>query len=220
MNNVLIVQPHSDDALLNCYHILNKEDIRKIIITADGNPNRHSEDIHISKMFKNIVTDCCPVIENENSYYLYWAKNTKLDIDSVLMLMVEKYGEGKIDSLTQWLRTTISDYYKKYPDLIVYCPMGCGHPFHLLINYLLEEEVDYFYRDFPHSYKPKRGLDYFKGMRQKYTSVAGMACNNDWFNKRELFKKIKSGQTGHIFSEPTNFNKAYSEEIYRKRIVK
>jgi len=65
---LLLVQPHSDDILFSCFHLLIKEDVEVQVLTVENDPRRIEEDQKLYD-FLNIPFHHLDLDFKDESYY-------------------------------------------------------------------------------------------------------------------------------------------------------
>lgn len=215
MNKVLIIQPHSDDAILSCSNFIFGQDFKTKVLTVEKNPKRISEDKALSEFigvkYFNLGVE---VIDDYYSeFFKRYGRNAELDDANVVEFYTEKYGKAKIKELRRALTLKIEKYLNR--GYIVLCPLGVGHPFHYLVRYLLRkiESSFVFYREFPHSYKRKA----LTQLNRELDSVELLFNFDDKeVNKLkyDVAQKFYKTQSGFFFYEHSNVEKLYPEEYY------
>ena len=217
---ILVIQPHSDDAILSCAHFLlkNDEDCVVKVLTIEKNEKRIQEDKKISEIIgvKYLNLGINLIDDLYHDFFEEYGKKAVLNDDNVLEFYVNHFGENKIIELSQTLFDKIKSYKDKGYQIL--CPLGVGHPFHYLVRYLLRDiENDFiFYREFPHSYKRKAKNQ----LESELSNLEIFYENSDEeINslKYKIAQKFYKTQSGFFFYEQNNVKKLYPEEFYVKK---
>jgi len=209
---ILIVQPHSDDALLSCYHLFDSTN-KIVILTVEDDQKRISEDKQLQDIFNDVVIDNCKDTV-DGTYSDYWKKHKIFNWREVLKLYIKKYDYGEYKHLKYQLIDKITKCKNK--GFTIFVPFGAGHPFHLIIHKICYNLADYFYRDFPHSYKTQRGLRYFEEQKNNYRLVSSTDVTPFQAEKIRIFGEVYKSQRAFQFYEKNNLEKCYPEEIYER----
>lgn len=215
MKKFLIIQPHSDDAILSCSSFLLNEEFESIVLTVENNCKRIKEDKKLFELieieYKNLDIEL--VDDLYSDFFKEYGKTTVLNIENVSEFYFKKFGIEKIEELCLKLNKEI-DYYKEKGYKIV-CPLGIGHPFHLLVKSLILDTTDFiFYKEFPHSYKKKitAQLEEIMPSLSKYVEVVE---NDDYHQiKFLLAQKFYKSQSGFFFYEKNLIEKKIKEEFF------
>lgn len=216
MDNILIIQPHSDDAILSCANFIFGKNFKTKVLTIERNLKRLSEDKALSKFIgvKYFNLGCDVTEPNGYSeFFKIYGRNTELNDENVWKFYIDKIGKIKLYELKNALLQKVKKYINN--GYIIVCPLGVGHPFHYLIRYFLRdlESSFIFYRDFPHSYKRKAKiqLDEELGKLDLLTTFDDKDINK---LKYELAQKFYKTQSGFFFYEHNNIKKLVPEEYY------
>lgn len=220
LNKVLIIQPHSDDAILSCAKFIFDTSFKTKILTIEQNPSRVEEDDNLYK-FIGINTINLKTKTKDDYYSEFFkvnGRNAVLTDKNVISFYEERIGRDNIRKLKEEIHSVV----EKYIDYgyMILCPLGIGHPYHYLVRYLLRDIEDgfIFYREFPHSYKRKA-----KSQLDSELLVMSMVCDNsdEEINKLKytLAQKFYKTQSGFFFYEHSNIEKLYSEEFFIKDVV-
>lgn len=215
MNKVLIIQPHSDDAILSCSKFIFDEDYKTKVLTVEQNPSRVEEDKNLYS-FIGIETLNLNTKTKDDYYSEFFKENGRdavLSDENVIPFYEERLGADVIAKLKKELIDKVEKYIN-YGYMIL-CPLGIGHPYHYLVRHLLRDiEGEFiFYREFPHSYKRKA-----KTQLEKELEGKALICENsdNEINelKYSLAQKFYKSQSGFFFYEHGNIEKLYPEEFY------
>lgn len=215
MTKVLIIQPHSDDAILSCSNFLFGEDFSTKVLTVEKNDRRLAEDKGLSKFigvkYFNLGIEVFDDYYSE--FFKKYGRGAELSDVNVVPFYTKRLGKEKVKELRKALRAKV----EKYIGLgyIIVCPMGVGHPFHYFVRYLLRkiESGFVFYREFPHSYKKKALNQYNKelGNLELLFNFDDKETNQ---LKYVVAQKFYKSQSGFFFYEHSNVEKLYPEEYY------
>ena len=223
MKKALLIQPHSDDILFSCSHILSGKGKKKFdsveILTVENNPKRLLEDAklleHYPKLKKIHTLD---VQIEDNSYYGYYKLHNEINDEIIIGHLTNYFGEKTLlqitDQLVEFVEEWMKDASQEGFDCTVYCCLGIGHPFHRFVKLVLDEYIDYYYREWPHSYKKRNQPDFkaiVQGMKFAY-EVDDEVMHNEKF---AVAKKIYKTQSGLLFFEQGYIKKMLPEEIYQ-----
>lgn len=214
MRKVLIIQPHSDDAMFNCgkYILSGKYDVE--ILTVENDPRRIKEDENLYGLL-DIPLHHLKIDFIDNSYYGFFKMYKGVDNENAHSYLKEYFGQETLDSIEAALLKFVAKFKKKNPDCIVLAPLGIAHPFHYFVHCILEDEADLFYREFPHSYK-KRSQAQFQSCLQHFGLQKSYGNKEIHDLKFELSKKFYKSQSGLLFFEQGYIKKELAEEFYVK----
>ena len=209
----LIVQPHSDDAILSCSRYLFDDKIEVEVLTVEKNDRRLEEDRKISDLigvkYFNLGVEVTDGYYHD--FFKTFGRNAELNQDNVLNFYAEKFGTDKIVELAERLNEIISAY--KLSGYTILCPLGIGHPFHYLVKILIQDNDKLiYYREFPHAYKRKAELQFVK-------EIDNLSCET--FDDKEISnlkyqiaQKYYRTQSGFFFYEKERIAKNLPEEFY------
>lgn len=215
MDKILIVQPHSDDALFSCAHVLFNKDYDVEVLTVENNPKRVAEDEELYS-FLNVPYYHLNVEFDDQSYYEYFKKFKDVTSDDTRKFFVERFGRQKVDEIRTELRNWITGWLKR-KEYMVLAPWGVGHPFHALVrdvvqNWFCGDNVAY-YRDFPHSYH-KRSKAQLAKQEQEYTLLRSVPVEEFADVKWKLAREFYKSQAVMIYYERLYVKKKLPEEVY------
>lgn len=203
----LIIQPHSDDALLSCFSVIKDCDI----LTIEDNGARRKEDALIKNFFPKVNLKFFPLSLVDTTYKEFWDNHKIYSKHNVVNFLNSIYDIEKIRTIL------ISGPLHNYSN--IYIPLGIGHPFHYLITYCFEEiKGDYnliYYREWPHSYK-RRNKEFISLEVSPYYELIKTESEESLKQKFEIAKTIYKSQSSLFFFEQRNFEN-YKEEFYKKR---
>lgn len=211
--NILLVQPHSDDILFSASKFLFNKDKYgkvKILTIENGNEKRVKEDIELCNLF-DIKFDNLGINFEDDSYYHYYQKHKIFLSENCDEILLDRYGSDFLDELKSKLRK----YVKKHKRLdyeIIVC-FGCGHPMHYFVKECIKDLSDLFYRDFPHSYKRKTKLD--------FENNTEFILESEYFDEDEhkvkfdIAYQIYKTQRSLLFFEKGYIDKKISEQFYK-----
>lgn len=217
MDKVLIIQPHSDDALLSCAKFLLGEDFKCKVLTVEKNDKRLLEDEKVSEFigvkYFNLgveVTD-----DYYSEFFKTYGRNTVLNDENVVGFYKEKLGVDKIKEIRTALKKRVLKYINR--GYIIVCPLGVGHPFHYLVRYILRKIEDgfVFYREFPHAFK-RKALKQLEEYRNGIDLLSKFDDKDINQLKYDIAQKFYKTQSGFFFYEHSNVLKLYPEEFYIK----
>ena len=220
MKKILIIQPHSDDALFSVSHLIfSDRDIS--ILTIENNPKRVSEDEKLyeflGKNYHHLSVDF-----NDQCFYDFHKQYKSLNSKNGNDFLKEYFGEKKLDEIRKSVENFVSNFINKSKGrVVIYVPWGIGHPFHLFIREVIEyafskkQEIR-FYRDFPHSYK-----------RRASQQIAEESLNFDLYKKYpvedfadikwDLARRFYKSQSGLLWFEQGYIKKNLPEEVYVRK---
>jgi hypothetical protein len=215
---LLLIAPHSDDILFSCsYFLLHPEEYECEVLTVENNPKRIKEDEALYS-FLNIPFHHLEVDFDDQSYYGYHKRYKEVTVDESLLYLKEFFGTETLNDIEYQLQEFLAKFLKKHKQYTVVAPWGIGHPFHLYIRYLLEQNVStmWYYREFPHSYK-KRSRVQVEKQQQVYELIHSFPVAEFDDVKWMLAKKMYKSQSGLLFFEQGYIKKQLPEEIYIKK---
>lgn len=214
MKKVLIVSPHSDDAMFNCgkYILTGKYDVE--ILTVENDPKRIQEDKNLYS-FLNIPLHHLEVDFIDNSYYGYFKTFKGVNHNDAHAYLKEYFGQEVLDDVKSSILKFVRKFRKRNEGCIVLAPLGIAHPFHYFVHEVLLEEADLFYREFPHSYK-KRSQQQFNACLAHFGRKYQFDDLDVHEAKFDLSKKFYKSQSGLLFFESGYIKKQLPEEFYVK----
>jgi len=171
---VLIVQPHSDDALISLFTLINNKKNTVHILTIEKDEKRFKEDLKIPLHFSNVTvlpTFGTPTPFSARGAY-YTLRNAKKMTGSDFRRYYSRL--MKTSRYSNWkrkLRKKIRSYINKGFDVIL--PCGIGHPEHWLVTNAVSGINTYFYRDLPHAVKRRN-----KDALEKFIHGKKVVVNN------------------------------------------
>ena len=217
MKKFLIVQPHSDDAILSCSrYLFNQEGWKVRVLTVEKNEKRLAEDAKISEIigvkYSNLGVELMDDLYHD--FFKEYGGNAELKEDNVLEFYVNRLGEEKVVELSTALNEKLDFFRSKGYQII--CPLGVGHPFHYLVRMLIQNTDDFiFYRDFPHSYKRKANAQFVK--ETSALSAPEIFDSKEISElKYEIAQKCYKSQSGFFFYERSKILQNIPEEFYHK----
>ena len=218
MKKFLIVQPHSDDAILSCSrYLFNQEGWKVRVLTVEKNEKRLAEDAKISEIigvkYSNLGVELMDDLYHD--FFKEYGGNAELKEDNVLDFYVNRLGEEKVVELATALNAKLDFFRSKGYQII--CPLGIGHPFHYLVKLLIHNTDDFiFYRDFPHSYKRKANAQFVK--ETSALSAPEVFDSKEISElKYEIAQKCYKSQSGFFFYERGKILQNLPEEFYHQR---
>lgn len=215
IKKVLLISPHSDDALFSCAHALLSDDFITEVLTIENNQKRIEEDKKLYE-FLGIPFNHLTVEFDDQSFYNYHKLYKDFNHEVCMSYLTEFFGEDKLEEIAMALYLFIGDFRKTHPDYLIIAPFGQSHPFHYYIHYLLSDVADFFYREFPHSYKKRAQQQFQESLRgfELYKSVPTVEIHDTKF---ALARKFYKTQSGLLWYEQNYINKMLPEELYVKK---
>lgn len=215
MDKVLIIQPHSDDAILSCFKFISGDGFSAKVLTVEKNDKRLLEDKALSKFIgtKYFSLGVDVMDDYYSEFFRVYGRDAVLSDDNVIPFYKDKLGVDKIKELRKTLKSKVLEYIDR--GYMILCPMGVGHPFHYLVRYLLRsiESVFVFYREFPHSYK-RKAQQQLNGYKKDFDLIATFDEKEDNELKYQIAQKFYKSQSGFFFYEHDNIKKLLPEEFY------
>lgn len=216
----LLIQPHSDDVLFSCSHILFSDKYDCEVLTIENNPKRVAEDTKLYE-FLNLRYNHLNVEFDDQSYYSFHKKYDEVTVENSYEHLQEFFGHGVLDKIESEFVSFLKKFKKKNQEPIVFIvPWGIGHPFHMFVRFICEKHIDekslLFYREFPHSYK-KRSKKQVEKQQKIYELFDEVDVKPFADVKWNLAKKFYKTQSGLMFFEQGYINKQLPEEIYIKK---
>lgn len=212
-NNVLLVQPHSDDIIFSASKYLHNrkkyDDV--IMLTIEHDEDRLKEDIELCNKFDIQLLTLETKVSSKNFHKEYYQQHSTMDDKSAWEFCLNKIGKKEMSNLTNELNELLIMMKPTYQ--IITC-LGVGHPFHFLTTKLTKEHADLFYRDFPHSYK-RRNKEYFNGIVNSEFQLKNTFDINK-FDKFSYVKEYYKSQSSLLFFEKNYIDKMLPEEYYEK----
>lgn len=215
MKKLLIVSPHSDDALFSCAHAFLGSGYEAQVLTIENNPKRIAEDKALYE-FIGVPFHHLKVEFDDQSYYEYFKRFKTVNHTDAMGFLDEYLGTETMREIGDALAKFLNDFKKKNPGYKIVAPLGISHPFHYFIHSLLKGMADYFYREFPHSYK-KRSKTQMEETLLKFELHKSIPVQEIHDVKFDLAKKFYKSQSGLLFFEQGYIKKCLPEEIYVKR---
>lgn len=216
----LAIQPHSDDILFSCSHILFDPDYEVQVLTVENDKRRIEEDKKLYE-FLGIDFHHLNIDFKDESYYGFHKKYKTIDEQNTYEYLNEYFGKNVLNEIEESLSSWITNFLKNNKDFIVIAPWGIGHPFHFFIRDVIQKTVSYmeYYREFPHSYKRRSQLQVEK-QKQQYSLLRSVDVKAFDDVKWKLASKFYRSQSGLLFFEQGYIKKQLSEEIYIRNIDK
>lgn len=215
---ILIIQPHSDDALFSAFHFMVSEKYDVSILTIENNVKRVKEDERLYE-FLNIPYHHLNLEFNDESFYSFHKKYKEVNVENAIEHLTEFFGEKIVNAIRNEVVKFIINFKQKHSDVKIIVPWGVGHPMHIFIRDIVENEVDnlWYYRDFPHSYK-KRAKSQVESQKFRYNLVDSVDVADFHEVKWELAKKFYKSQSGLLWFEQGYIKKQLPEEVYSKKL--
>lgn len=215
---MLLIQPHSDDILFSCSHLLFNNLFDKQILTIENNQKRIDEDKRLYSFLK-INFNHLNVSFDDQSYYGYHKMYKEVTISDSYNYLKDFFNAEILRDIECQLANFLSDFLKNNKGAVVVAPWGIGHPFHLFIRDLIEKNLNnttiWYYREFPHSYK-KRSKVQVEKQKDEYKLLYSVNINDFEDVKWDLAKKFYKTQSSLLFFEQGYIKKQLPEEIYTK----
>lgn len=215
-----MIQPHSDDLLFSCSHLLFDDNFEKQVLTIESNPKRIKEDKELYS-FLGVKFNYLDVPFDDQSYYGYHKAYKEVTVQDSYNYLIEFFDKQILKDIEIYLREFLNRFFNenKKKDVVVVAPWGIGHPFHIFVRYLIEKILDgvtiWYYREFPHSYK-KRSKVQVEKQQNEYQLLHSMPIDSFEDIKWDLAKKFYKSQSGLLFFEQGYIKKKLPEEIYIK----
>lgn len=217
--NYLIIQPHSDDALLNCGHLLFAPNVLVHILTVENDPKRAEEDRRLYD-FLQIPVEHLPLDGfKDDSYYGFKKAYKSMNVENCYEFLNEHYGRSTLDEIEDALKSRVQEFLKGKKGWTIMAPWGVGHPFHLFVRETLQNTVSNleYYREFPHSYKRRAQAQYQEQLKE-YTLKGTYPVEEFHDVKFKLATKFYRTQSGFFFYEHGYIEKRLPEEVYVRNI--
>ena len=210
----LIVQPHSDDALFCCSHILFQPQYEVQVLTVENDPKRIAEDEKLYD-FLNIGFSHLDTDFHDESYYGFNKRYKEVTVETTYEYLNEYFGRATLNEIEEMLVSAVRDFLKKNKGYTVLTPWGVGHPFHLFVRETLQTAMSCleYYREFPHSYKKRSQVQVEKQL-EEYTLKRSVPVVEFRDVKWKLASKFYRSQSGLLFYEQNYIKKDLPEEIY------
>lgn len=210
----LIVQPHSDDALFCCSHILFQPQYEVQVLTVENDPKRIAEDEKLYD-FLNIGFSHLDTDFHDESYYGFNKRYKEVTVETTYEYLNEYFGRATLNEIEEMLVSGVRDFLKKNKGYTVLAPWGVGHPFHLFVRETLQTAMSCleYYREFPHSYKRRSQAQVNKQLGE-YTLKRSVPVDEFHEVKWKLASKFYRSQSGLQFYEQNYIKKMLPEEIY------
>lgn len=218
--DILLIQPHSDDILFSCAKYLFEADNYKTvtILTFEADEKRIKEDEKLIDFFPNLKVEHLNVDYIDKSHKEYFQANKRVS-ENAFVFLEQKMGEKKMmEFASQYEKYILKK--EQHPLEIVSC-LGVGHPFHYFVNYLTVADADYFYREFPHSYK-RRNQEQFLELTHGTNEIKKAFQLSHEFDDKDLNKlkfeiasKVYRSQSGLIFFEYGYIKKLLPEQYFK-----
>lgn len=213
---LLLVQPHSDDILFSCSHLLFDDSYEKEVLTIENNSKRIAEDERLYQ-FLGIPFHHLEVEFDDQSYYGYHKQYKEVTIEQSYNYLREFFDSYTLNEIEDAVEKFLSKFFKrnKVEDVTVVAPWGVGHPFHLFIRDVLEKKISvmWYYREFPHSYK-RRSQAQVDKQKKEYKLLSSTPVEDFDDVKWELAKKFYKSQSSLLWFEQGYINKRIPEEVY------
>lgn len=218
MEKLLIVSPHSDDALFCCSHTLFMPEYEVQVLTVENDSKRILEDEKLFD-FINVPFYHLHVDFKDESYYGFHKKYKEVNEETTFEHLNEYFGTDKLKEISGVLVKWVSDFLKRNAGYRVMSPWGIGHPFHFFVKHVLEKHFEYridYYREFPHSYKRRSQPQVQKQLENGYFLSRSVPVEDFHEVKWKLASKFYKSQSGLLFFEQGYIKKQLPEEVYKK----
>jgi hypothetical protein len=157
---------------------------------------------------------------DDQSYYGYHKLYKEVTIDDSIAYLQEFFGEKILVEIKNQIQEFLIKFLSQNKNCIVISPWGIGHPFHLFIRNVLDNNIInnvlWYYREFPHSYKRRS-----KTQVEKQQAICKLIYSFPVIKfddiKWLLAKKFYKSQSGLLFFEQGYIKKQLPEEIYVKQ---
>jgi hypothetical protein len=215
---LLLVQPHSDDILFSASSFLfNLDKYSKVaLMTVEkGDEKRVAEDHALVDLFGIDEYFNSDMDFKDLSYYHYYKelKFKKFSADKSMECLEDYFKTKFLLQLKADVRNKVLQYVNK-GYIVVNC-LGVGHPMHYFIREALLDLTNYFYRDWPHSYKMKA--------RNEVEPLTSDMKKVDLFDFDEDLHEVKfqtayqiyKTQRSLLFFEKGYIDKKIKEEFYK-----
>lgn len=216
---LLLVQPHSDDILFSCSHLLFDDSYEKEVLTIENNSKRIAEDESLYQ-FLGIPFHHLEVDFDDQSYYGYHKQYKEVTVEQSYDYLREFFDSYTLNEIEDAVEKFLSKFFKrnKVEDVTVVAPWGVGHPFHLFIRDVLEKKISvmWYYREFPHSYK-RRSQAQVDKQKKEYKLLSSTPVEDFDDVKWELAKKFYKSQSSLLWFEQGYINKRIPEELYTNK---
>lgn len=213
---LLLVQPHSDDILFSCSHLLFDDSYEKEVLTIENNSKRIAEDEKLYS-FLGIPFHHLEVEFDDQSYYGYHKQYKEVTIEQSYNYLREFFDSYTLNEIEDAIENFLNKFFKrnKTEDVMVVAPWGVGHPFHLFVRDVLEKKISimWYYREFPHSYK-RRSQTQVNKQKKEYKLLSSTPVEDFDDVKWELAKKFYKSQSSLLWFEQGYINKRIPEEVY------
>ena len=212
-----MIQPHSDDILFSCSHVLFADEYDCEILTIENNPKRVSEDKKLYE-FLELPYHHLKVDFDDQSYYSFHKKYDDVTTENSYEHLNEFFGDGVLDEIELRFCKFIKKFTEKHgKDIVFIVPWGVGHPFHMFVKDICEKYLPkknmLFYREFPHSYK-RRSQKQVERQKKEYKLLNQVSVEPFADVKWDLAKKFYKSQSGLMFYEQGYIKKNLPEELY------
>lgn len=215
--NILLIQPHSDDILFSASkYLMNRHSYGDVVLlTVEKDEKRNEEDELLAALF-GIKYKHLNSLTEDKSYYQYYKDDKKriFDFDKCYETLEACFDHDKLFEIESSLKNIVKKYKKKGYKIV--CCLGIGHPMHWYIRKSIEKYIDLYYRDFPHSYKRKTA-ECVKTISKSYKLIESYQhSEEDHQLKWDIAKKVYKTQSSLLFFEQGYIKKNLPEEYYEK----
>ena len=216
---LLLIQPHSDDILFSCSHLLFLPQYEVQVLTVENDPKRIAEDEKLFE-FLNIPFQHLGLDFHDESYYEFHKNYKEVTVEATYKHLNEYFGMEKLNEIEETLVNWVRKFLKENKGYTVVVPWGVGHPFHLFVRDVIQKSLVsnlLYYREFPHSYK-RRSQPQVEKQKQEYSLERSVPVQEFHEVKWKLASKFYRTQSGLQFYEQGYIKKELPEEIYSRTI--
>jgi len=215
---LLLIQPHSDDILFCCSHLLFLPQYEVQVLTVENDTKRILEDEKLFD-FLNIPFHHLYLDFKDDSYYGFNKEYKEVTVEDAYKYLNEYFGRETLKEIEETLVNWVRKFLKENKGYTVVVPWGVGHPFHLFVRETLQSLVSnlLYYREFPHSYK-RRSQPQVEKQKQEYSLERSVPVQEFHEVKWKLASKFYKSQSGLQFYEQGYIKKELPEEIYSRII--
>jgi hypothetical protein len=214
--NILLIQPHSDDILFSCAkYLFEIDDYKSVtILTFEADEKRLAEDEKLKDFFPGLKIEHLNVDYIDKSHKEYFQQNARVS-ENAFQFLEAKMGEAKMVEFSSEYQKWVKMKQKILKDISVVSCLGVGHPFHYFVNYITLETADFFYREFPHSYKRRNQEQFLELTKSDF--VLSHEFDDKELNKLkfDIASKVYKSQSGLLFYEHGYVKKLLPEQYFK-----
>lgn len=209
----LLVQPHSDDIILSLYHLLKTNEPENLeILTIENDEKRLKEEIPLYKELGINFTVFPEILPKDDSYGDFFKAHKQVDSVNAISFFQARWGIKPIDTFMDYFPKYLE--YKKQQGFQIWLPLGAGNAYHKLVTEAGKEKVDFFYRDWPHSYK-RRGMKQMEEEINKGEYGIVYEAEEEYLKEKfDVFYKFYKSQRSLLWFEKSKSEKYYTEQVY------